>query len=329
MKIKIIIFLFIISCIPILLNAKSKFYVAMLRAEQNVMHSYDFPVGLFRYEGDTTWTHLGWPSTAVYGVSAFDKDMKYIFLSCGNGAMRSLDGGANWRITTDWRITEVGDVSINPANPLDVYIATAYGAWKSNDRGDTWTLASNGLKTTFVQTIEVDRNNEKRIISGGNSGLYLSTDGADNWTHVGPDSIEVIDVQQCRTKTEFWIAGSRTKGVLLSKDNGNSWNVANGKIAKESIYAVAIDPDNPQNMAAAGFDTGVYITTDSGKIWEQFKDGLPVLDIHSLIFDLEKSGRIWVGTLSAGVYYSDDLGKNWHSAGLTGGHIWDMTIVEE
>ena len=114
---------------------------------------------------------------------------------------------------------------------------------------------------------------------------------------------------------------------MISNDHGNTWQYSVGEISKETIYAVATDARNPDNMVAGGFQAGVYVSKNGGKKWKKYTSGLPVTDIHALIFDPDKKGRIWAGTVSAGVYFSDDFGKTWKYAGLNGAEIWDIIFI--
>lgn len=301
-------------------------HVAVLQNQNYVVGAANAPTGLFRYEGDTSWTHLGWRNARTFGIAVAPSNPDYIFLAGGNGALRSLDGGASWRITTDWRITEVLDVALDPFDSEQVWIATAYGIWRSRDRGNSWLAVNQGLWSNFVQTLAADRSRRQCWLAGTEAGLFQTSDGGDSWHKIGPDHIAVRDIHQCAGDPALWIVGLEDKGVLLSSDHGSTWRLATGAMAKQTIYAVAIDPHQPNRMAAGGYQSGVWVSLDGGRKWLPAKKSLPVPDIHALAFDPEQSGRLWVGTLGAGVYYSDDLGQQWTYAGLNGTDIWDIHL---
>ncbi len=309
--------------------AKPKLYVAVLQTRSYTVGAPNPPSGLFRWEGDTTWTHLGWRGPRNNGVCPDPKDPQIIFLACGNGVFRSMDGGQNWRITTDHRVTEVQDVAVHPLSPNLVCGATAYGICRTTDQGETWLPADLQPKPTFVQTIEADYSVKNRFLTGGEGGIYESTDTGATWKHIAIADTAVLDLHQCRSNPQLWLAGTEGKGVFLSGDGGRSWRRAPGPPSKEDIYATAINPANPQWMAAAGYGTGVFLSTDGGRSWRQIKKGLPSLTIHALSFDPEVAGRLWVGTVGSGVLRTDDLGKNWQRLGLPGAEVWDLTFSEE
>jgi len=308
---------------------KARLYVAVLQTNNFVVGRSTFPSGLFSYDQDTTWTHYGWSKNRLNGMSYDPANPDYMFMACGNGAFRTTDGGKNWKRTTGWSITEVEDVSMNPFRPNDVYIATAYGVWKTNNQGASWDSASVGLDSTFVQTIQVDQQNGSYILVGGQGGIYRSTNGAKSWEHVGPVGVPVRDIQQNKSQPDLWMAGTAKHGVLISRDAGKSWHFARGSVKKETIYAVATDPNNPNHMAAAGFETGVYISRNGGKSWSRHTKGLPTRNFHALIFDPQVKGKLWTGTYDHGVYVTTNEGKSWTYKGLAMSQVWDMVFVSK
>lgn len=286
--------------------------------------------GLHRLGGDSTWTHSGWNTPRISGITYDPAHPDTMYLASGNGILRTYDGGASWRLTTDWRITEVQDISLDPHAPDHVYLASAYGVWRTEDGGATWTESNDGLLPpgrTYTQTIEVDRSQAGRLVVGTENGVYESTDGAASWHHVGGEGIEVLDLQQSRTDPDVWIAGGYRSGLLLSRDGGRTWTAGPDALGSNSIHGVAIDPTDADRMAAVGWGTGVYVTDDGGRSWARRGDALPVDNFYETVFDANEPGRLWVATLEEGVYTSDDLGRTWTSAGLYGTLVFDMAFV--
>ena len=307
---------------------KNHLFVSVLQTKNYVVGRANDPSGLYKFDKDTIWTHFGWKNVRNFGISVDESDVNCILLACGNGVMRSFNGGKSFKITTDWKVTEVLDVSIDHFNSDNIYCATPYGIWKTSNKGDNWKPANTGLKHKFIQEIEPDRSIKDRLFAGGESGLYGSDDGAVNWIYVDFVNVPVRDIHQNLQNNDLWIVGTEDKGVVISPDNGKTWTFADGQIGTETIYTVSSSPKNPDIIAAAGFQTGVYISTDGGTTWIQKKEGLPIHDIHALTFDPTEKNKIWVGTLGKGVYYSDDLGDSWTYAGLNGAEIWDILIIE-
>ncbi len=301
----------------------SALHVAVLETKNYVVGATNAANGLHRYDGEATWTHLGWRNVRNFGVTADPAGT--IYLAAGNGVFRSADAGASWRITTGWEITEVLDVAIDPNEPATVYAATAHGVWRSPDEGATWMSITEGIpRPPFTQAVAVDQRQAGRVIVGSESGLLVSEDRGQRWARVGPADVPIRDVKQNTTNPDLWLAGTEDHGVLRSVDGGTTWQHVGG--LDGTFYAVAVDATDPQRMAAAGFATGVYLSTDGGTQWRQ---AAPPGDhhIHSLLFDIHTPGRLWVGTVGAGVYTTDDLGASWVHQGLGGAVVYDMTFI--
>jgi len=151
--------------------AKSRLYVAVLQTRSYTVGAPNPPAGLFRWEGDTVWTHLGWRSPRLNGISTDPQNPKTMLLACGNGVFRTTDSGQNWRITTDHRVTEVQDIAVHPLSPNLVCGATAYGIWRTSDQGETWLSADLQPKPAFMQTITADCSIKDRFLAGGEGDL--------------------------------------------------------------------------------------------------------------------------------------------------------------
>ena len=311
-------------------DAEAQLWAGLIKSKGYVVGSKLASSGLHRFDGDTTWTHIGWNTPRIVGITYDPRDPNVMFVASGNGVLRTRDGGANWRLTTDWRITEVQDVSLDPNEPETVYLASAYGVWRTEDAGETWIASNEGLLppgTQYTQTIEVDHSTRDRILVGTEDGVYESTDGGRSWDHRGGRGLEILDLQQSRTDPRIWIAATYRNGLLLSDDGGSSWRSGPRQLADKSIHGVAIDPTDASRMVAVGWHTGVMVTENGGRTWRRRGDALPEDRFYEVIFDANVPGRIWAATLEAGLYTSDDLGRTWADAGLYGTLVFDMLFV--
>jgi photosystem II stability/assembly factor-like uncharacterized protein len=311
-------------------TGEAQLFASLIKSKGYVVGSKLMSSGLHRFGGDSTWTHLGWNTPRVSGITYDPARPDTMYLAAGNGVHRTYDGGQSWRLTTDWRITEVQDISLDPRAPDHVYLASAYGVWRTEDGGASWTEANDGLLppgSTYTQTIEVDHAQRGRVLVGTEDGVYESTDGARSWRRVGGADLEILDLQQSRTDPDVWIAAAYRNGLLLSSDGGRTWAPGPDALAEHSVHAVAIDPTDADRMAAVGWGTGVYVTEDGGQTWTRRGDTLPVDNYYETIFDANVPGRLWVATLEEGVFYSDDLGRTWTPAGLYGTLVFDMQYV--
>jgi len=307
-------------------------HVSVLERESfvSVGRGADAPAGLFRHRGDAVWTHLGWGNTRNFGLDVNPADPSVIYLACGNGVLRSLDDGETWRVMTDWRMTEILDVAVDPNAPAHVYAATAYGVWRSTDRGETWQEVNRGIsapEATFTPTIAVAHERAGRILVGSEQGLYRSETGGLEWSPVGPRDLAVRALTQSAADPTLWLAGTESRGVWVSRDGGETWSSV-GETVPATIYAVAIDPNDPRRLAAAGYEGGVYLSRDGGRQWSAvgLEDERP---IHALAFSPEDKGTLWAGTLGTGVFRRTAGADAWTHAGLRGAKVWNMSFFPE
>ena len=298
---------------------KSKGYVVGARLSAS---------GLHRYDGDTTWTHLGWSNPRISGVAADPSAPQRRYLAAGNGVMVSQNGGAAWRIPTDWRVTEVQDVAAEPGR---AYAGTAYGVWRSEDGGVTWAEANAGIPEMerYTQDVEVDPTTPRRVLAATQGGVYASADGAGSWRRVGP-AVPVYDVAQSAARPALWFAGTRGRGLLRSEDGGATWASVGGRAFRAStVFSVAVDPADARRVAAASWGQGVLVSSDGGRTWASRTRGLPVPNVYAVIFDVNRPGRLWAATFEAGIFTSDDLGRSWRYAGMNGTLVFDFAFLPE
>ena len=149
------------------------------------------------------------------------------------------------------------------------------GIYKSTDAGKTW--ARSGLPNSeHIGKILIDPNNSNIVwvaaqgplfSSGGERGVYKTTDGGATWTR----SLFITD----------------DTGVTdLAFDPRNSNTVFAGSYQRRRHVG---------QMVGGGPDGGVYKTTDGGKSWQKLKAGLPPGDVGrvALAADPKKPGRIY------------------------------------
>ncbi len=149
------------------------------------------------------------------------------------------------------------------------------GIYKSTDAGKTW--ARSGLPNSeHIGKILIDPNNSQIVwvaaqgplfSSGGERGVYKTTDGGATWTR----SLFITD----------------DTGVTdLAMDPRNSSIVFAGSYQRRRHVG---------QMVGGGPEGGVYKTTDGGKNWTKLKQGLPPGEVGrvALAADPKKPGRIY------------------------------------
>lgn len=329
-------FLYVTACMAFLAvsgtaqaASKSKVFAALAMTKAQESSPIPTDSGVFLYdETSKDWERIGPVIQSISSISTDPSDPKTIFLACGNGIVRSKDGGKTWRMTSGWRESDITKIAIDPQNGQNVYAASVWGVSSSYDGGETWTRTNKGLAERYSRTIIVDHLKPKRLLLGTANGIYVSNDNANTWKAIrSSPQVTILRIARSEADTKLWIAGTEGQGVYLSKDNGKTWSPTAPSLADKNVYAVAVDPDDASKLAAGGWGTGVWVSEDGGKSWSQRSAGLPSDNVTVMTFDGNKANRLYVSTFEEGTVYSDDMGLSWNDGGLHGAYVYDLGMV--
>ncbi len=287
--------------------------------------------------------------------SSFAAALLLAAASAGAALDPTLLGDLHWRLVGPFRGGRVLAVSGVPGEPEHYYFGSVNGGvWETRDAGRTWSpifdeqpvgsigalaLAPSDPRIIYVGTGEADMRSD--IAQG--DGMYKSVDGGRSWKHLGLDDsqqIARIVVHPTDPNTVFVAALGHPygpnfeRGVFRSNDGGTTWQKVLGNSADVGAVDVIFEPDNPQVLYAAMWQTrrtpwsvyppsngpgsGLYKSTDGGATWTPITGhGFP-----------EKPGRIGIAISPAapkrvytvvdapqgGIYRSDDEGASWTRA---------------
>ena len=173
----------------------------------------------------------------------------------GDGLYKSEDGGKSWKKKGLENSEHIGMIAINPENSNEVYVA-AYGP--------LWS-------------------------SGGDRGIYKTTDGGENWEnilevsehtgfneiHMDPRDPNVLYATAHQRRRHVWtyLSGGPESAIYKSTDGGKNWNKLSKGIPGDDKgrIALAIAPSNPDVVYAMIEGHGVYRSDDRGASFN-FKD---------------------------------------------------------
>ncbi|HKV26436.1 MAG TPA: hypothetical protein VJN93_17705 [Candidatus Acidoferrum sp.] len=257
------------------------------------------------------------------------------------GVWKTDDSGRTWTPIFDDEPTQsVGAIAVALSDPNVVYVssgegiarpdlAVGDGIYKSTDAGKTWTHLEALRDSQGIPTLAVDPHDANRVFAavlghpyGPNEerGIYLSTDGGQNWEKV-------------------LSKGENVGGSDVEIDPSNPQTVY------AAMWQLRIGPweDGNEYQGAGG---GLFKSTDGGKTWNQLKNGLPegVAQVNLTIAPSEPSrlfasvasvrGKTGTGS-EVGIYRSDDSGETWQKitsdprpAGRIGGGDLPMPKVD-
>jgi photosystem II stability/assembly factor-like uncharacterized protein len=225
----------------------------------------------------------------------------------GAGVWKTVNGGKTFSSITDMLpAASFGAVAVAPTNPAIVYAGSGEsnnlrssswgnGMYKSTDAGATWTHI--GLtKSQHIGRIIVHPTNADLVYvaaggplwaSGGERGLYKTTDGGRTWTNV-------------------LSRGPFTGVTDVAFDPRNA----------DVLYAATYQRDRrAYSFVAGGPESGIFKSTDAGRNWTELKSGLPTGDKGRIGVSVShsKPDTIYatVDAEGGGVYRSEDGGANW------------------
>lgn len=283
-------------------------------------------IGLFvSRDAGKTWEHKGWRDQIKVFYTEAGADGA-IWSACGNGVLRSTDGGATWKITTGWEVTEALKVKADPGNPKVIYAATAYGIFRSDDHGKTWVERNRGLASTFTSEILVDRGNSARLLAATESGVHISANHGERWESAGLEGKGVRTLVQDPARAGIFWAGTEDDGVYRSEDGGKSWHSSNHGAGLITVYGIAVDPKHPDTIYLGTHEGGVYRSHDGGKSWRQKNAGLKNLIVHALAISPSNPEIVFAGTINGGLYRSADGGESWEFNSQEAGQVWGLSI---
>ncbi len=103
--------------------------------------------------GINEWTYVGLAPEYITDIEVHPTNPDIIYVSAldvffdstrEGGLFRTIDHGLTWD-TLGFRFTDVWDIAIDPASPNIIWIADEFGAYRSTDFGDSWSLQSEGI----------------------------------------------------------------------------------------------------------------------------------------------------------------------------------------
>ena len=289
------------------------------------------------YFAGMRWRNIG-PNRSGYisSVAGIPGDPTTYYVGTPEGGVwKSVSGGTTWHpIFDDMHVPSIGAVAVAPSSPNIVYVGTGNqsgwsftsgnGMYKSTDAGKSWThigLPGSG----YINTIVINPSNPDVVLvaalgsrdSGAvvEQGVYRTTNGGRNWTHVLP-----ADGAGGATELNFDYYDPAIVYATITGGGG-------GRGA-------------PLPAPAAGAAaSGIYKSVDGGITWKPIgTQGLPASSGAFAVASGTHGQRLYMevrggargaavpGQARSGIYRSDDGGNSWtlgtSQIASAGGHIY-------
>ncbi|MCR9244161.1 MAG: PDZ domain-containing protein [bacterium] len=200
-----------------------------------------------------------------------DRQSTWFAGTAGGGVWRTTNAGTTWTNVFDkFGTVSIGDVAIAPSDPDIVWVGTG-------------------------------EENGRNSVQWGD-GVYRSTDGGENWEHLGlfeTFQIGHIDIHPTDPNIVFVAALGRLwgqneeRGVYRTMDGGKNWERVLYVDDRTGCIDVRMQPGNPDVVIAClyerwrdefdgndpatrfGEHSGIYKSIDGGDNWRRLDAGLP------------------------------------------------------
>jgi photosystem II stability/assembly factor-like uncharacterized protein len=295
-------------------------------------------------------------SGRISDVAIHPKKRHTWYVAVGSGGVwKTENAGTTWMPIFDGQPSySIGCVTIDPSNPETVWVGTGEnvsgrhvgfgdGIYKSLNGGKTWT--NMGLaKSEHIGRVLVDPRDSDVVYvaaegplwsSGGERGLYKTTDGGKTWALVlkisedtgvtsaefdpaNPDIIYAAAYQRRRSVAAF-MGGGPESAIYKSDDAGKAWRkltvgLPSGDIGKVGLAVSPFDPAVVYATVEAGpEERGFYRSADRGESWEKrssyISGGTGPHYYQEIYADPNVFDRVY--QMDPGMMVTDDGGRTW------------------
>lgn len=221
-------------------------------------------------DGGANWEsiHSGMiDDSDVFSIAVEAQSPTTVFASACSGVYRSVDAGSSWkRMATPPGAFRVYLVTLDPRHAGVVFAATSAGLLRSANDGSAW----NRVSRQVLKSIAYDLADPNKIyFASATGGLLVSRDA-------GNTLLESNTGFSNHNFSAFAGSGGvlytstvyepTSGGVFRTADGGLNWRRMSSPGINENILLLAVAPDDPDRLYAAGFHS-LFRSTDGARTW--------------------------------------------------------------
>ena len=284
-------------------------------------------------------TNHGYTHRYVTAILADKNDPKTMFVGVVNdrelgGVFVSHDAGQHW-IQNSKGLDGRDVFSLKQTSNGELVAGTNRGMFMLAHHASEWSpindiverASSRTARTkTEVHSILTARVNDVEItpttwMAATSAGLFTSSNQGKSW--MGGAVMGKQDFVSVRAEGNL-IALATRSDVLVSKDNGSTWQDSNLSASISSIRGVTISEG--QIMFASR--EGAFRSPNAGAGWEHMQNGLPDKNISSISYDQNNKRLLATSTETGVVFESQDNGHSWTRGPDTGYPLRNISVVQ-
>src|SRR5579859_3273549 len=278
--------------------------------------------GVYRSnDSGRTWQIVGLAHETVRALAQSPTHPKTWLAGSLTGIYRSSDEGANWERITPAKhddLKNFDSVAFDPRDDNVIYAGTYHLPWKSTDGGKNWSPISKGMiDDSDVMSIIVDPANPDSVHATACSGIYHSTNAAQQWTKYKGIPFVFRRTQLIRQDpqhAETLYAGT-TSGLWKTTSEAGQWK----RITPVDwvVNDIVIDAKNPQRVIIGTEREGVQISQDGGATFAAANTGFHHQHILDVAMDRDRPEReLVVLTFDTNAFIATkDGGTTWTTLG--------------
>jgi len=295
---------------------------------------------------------------------------KYFIAVASGGVWKTVNAGTTWTPVFDnYGSYSIGAIALDPKDTSVVWVGTGErnsqrsvgygdGVYKSEDGGRSFRKV--GLeKSEHIGRIAIDPRDSKVVYvaaqgplwsSGGDRGLYKTTDGGKTWKAVlsfsentgvtdvalDPSNPDIVYAASWQRRRHFYtlINGGPESAIHKSTDGGATWTrlrAAAGALPAGELgrIGLAVSPaDNNvvyATVEAAGQGSGVFRSNDKGATWERMSPNIAQgMYYGQIVCDPKNVDRVYIPNVVLQV--SDDGGRTQRPLGERLKHVDNHAI---
>lgn len=186
---------------------------------------------------------------------------------------KSVDGGESWMpLSTGLKKSWFDEIVLTTDDPPVILVGGGRGVYRSKDGGISWSRLNinDWPEDSWCRALALDPSDSHKVYAQCYNKFSKSSDAGDHWETydlvVDGAKFELLSVGVDPQRPGVIYGGDASLGVIKSENDGRDWSMINQGISANHIFRTALNPRNPQMMAASTL-VGVYSKQEDSP-WE-------------------------------------------------------------